>query len=328
MSQQLRPYQLASSTFLWMILVTVAVLLTSPAAASAEDGVEIDDPEEECSTYLDAEDRHDVEALTFQGVACFQAEEYAWALTYYTAAYDLDADLFLLGGIGRSLHELGIFELAVGYYQRFLRGDDIPSGADRIHQRLDELDRAIDEEGATVSLRSSPSGVTAYVVLDNGHWYEIGPTPVEIKMRDGDYEFAFHAPGFRPRQLSKSIDTGESQEIRAEMVSEDAALNVSDRKRRIAGVWTMGAAIPATATGATLIALSMQNDDRGSLRTPGTVVSAAGATALLTGAIIYLSASSSDDPAPTDRPDQADARNALSVEPTVGINHLGLRLRF
>lgn len=311
-------------------LSLLAVLATVLAAATvaAEDTVEIDDPDEECSTYISPEDRLDVEALTFQGVACFKAERYDWALTHYRAAYSIRPDPFLLGGIGRSLHELGIYQPASRYYQRFLRREQAPSGVERIQRRVDELEASIDENAETVSLHSAPAGATAYVVLENGYWYELGTTPLRVELRGGEYEFAFHGAGYRPRQIQADISGDHS--IDAELVSEEAALNVSERRRRSAGVWTMVTSIPITAAGATMVALSAQDDDHRSLRTPGTIVSAAGMTTLLTGLIVYFSGSS-EDPSPLDdslpRPDRLTPGEA-AVEPMVGIGHLGIRLSF
>ncbi len=304
----------------WIVLVSIIVLPTTVAAKS-------DAPEEECPTYLAPEQRNDPAELALNGVACFQAEHYDWALTYYTAAYSLEPDSFLLGGIGRSLHELGIYEPAADYYQRFLHAEQTPYGTDRIRQRVDELEVIRDKEGTTAVLHSQPSGVTAYLVLDNGHWHELGTTPLEVELREGKYQFAFHSPGFRPRLVSKSLGSADSVKVESDLVSEESALNISDRRRRSAGTWMMATAVPATAAGATMVVLAMNDDDRQSLRTPGTITSAAGITILLTGAILYLSASSSEDPVPATELDALSA-DSRSFRPTMGINHLGFRLDF
>lgn len=353
----------ASSLPVMTAAALVALWCLTPALANAEemggDNGEQVQEQPQCSTYIKSEERSDAHALTLHGINCFEAERYSWALTHYSAAFELDPDPFLFGAIGRSLHELGLFEPAMGYYQRFLDEDDAPSGADRIRQRVEELQELSKTEATVVSLRSAPSGATAYVVLDNGEWYELGTTPVEVELREGDYDFVFDADRYHPRQIEFHVEYGQENRVDGHLISEEAALGVSESSRRTSGVWMMATGLAAASGGATMLVLSQQNnsaaqglednefddlsdyderrrrhlDRADTYQTWGTISTAVGATALLGGFVLYVSASSSSqdsmiDDSHNDEDMAPVERSSLSLKPVVGLNHLGMRLHF
>ena len=352
MSQHRRSHQkvvsLAVARFLVLCLGTFLLtsLFIAATSASAWAG---EDASLACDKNLSAAARQDSQTLTMHGVACFEAHKYDWALSYYLKAYAIDPEPFLLGGIGRSLHELGLYEPALDYYYQFLSHDEVPSGAERIRQRVDELEEAVadDEKTATVSLDSAPSGAEAFVVFDNDERYSLGSTPVEVELREGHYEFVFEDEDYLLRRFKTQVASGENNEIYGGLLLEPPAV---DRRRR-AGGWTMAGAVVPLAAGATMLTLSAQEtsaartleddfedlddfdsrrqqhlDSASSYRLWGTVSAAVGATALLTGTILYFSAPASTSPGP-DGEDSELSRN-LEVEPTLGLNHLGLRLQF
>lgn len=339
-------------------LVAVAALLATSAPSTVPAGEpEQSDDQQECPTYVDARDREAPEALALHGVNCFEAGQYQWALTHYRRAYDLDPDPFLLGGIGRSLHELGLYEPAMEYYQQFLDQEPVPSGADRIRERVEELESALETGAGTVSLRSAPPNTTAYVVLDNGEWFELGETPLATRVRAGDLQLAFRTDSYRPRHEDAGVSTDETTEVDAELVSEDSSLGVSARSRRRAGLWTGGASLLAGAAGTTLLVVSAREQDAANdlqredfedldayqrrhndhldtaarTRRWGTVTTAMGVTGLLTGSLLVLSTLSESPPELDDPPDEQETDQATGprpITPTVGADGVGVRVRF
>ena len=305
----------------------------------------------DCPTYISSETHDDPQALTMHGIACFEDEQYDWALTYYRRAYGLSGDPFLLGGIGRSLHELGLYEPAMRSYEGFLDSDEDHSGADRIRRRVDELETSMQTQGSEVSLQSTPAGATVYLVLDNGEWYQLGTAPVELKLQEGTYEFVFHRDHYMPRQIAATTTPEEPQRIDGRLVSESSGLSVSERRRRRAGVWTTTTGLGIGAAGGALLALSAHNnsaarglqeedfpspsdyderlqghlDSAHTQRTWGIVATATGATILVTGMLLYFSGSPSGVAADYTA---ALTPGRLQFEPLVSSDSLGFRLAF
>ena len=348
----------------WAVIALLCLLSATADAAekgtlddTTDNNTEVESEQPECPTFIGSDERDDAHALTLHGIACFEAQEYAWALTHYISAFEIEPDPFLFGGIGRSLHELGLYEPAMGQYRRFLEEDDTPTGADRIRQRVEELEQLTELEATTVSLRSAPSGATAFVVLDNGQWYELGTTPLEVELREGDYTFAFDAEHYRPQTIDTSVAGDEDHRVDGHLVSEDVALGIEQPARRHSGRWMIAGGLVGTASATALLVLSQRNDsaargledeefdtlsdfderqrhhlDRAdSFRTWGIISAATGVTLLMGGALLYRSASSVKD-SPTVNGEKNAVSSvesrSLQVEPTLGRNHLGVRLHF
>lgn len=343
-----RPPRRSAPALVILCLITSGLISLAHADESVDDEVP-----EECPTYIAPDQQNNSRQLTRHGLACFEAGDYDWALLYYTEAYIHSEDPFLFSVIGRSLHELGLYEPAMDYYRRFLDSEGVSSsGVERIQKRVEALEVHSAEEGATVSLRSSPSGARVYVRLDNGERYELGTTPLDVDMRRKDFEFIFERDDYRPHTVTSKADGDGPHEIDARLISQTSTLGISDRRRRRGGVWTAAAGFGIAAAGGTLLALSAHHSstasslEQGDYPTPsdfderlnhhldsshtyavlGTVVTATGATVLLTGALLYFSTSS---PEPGDDAGLAIGNSdSLQLEPTAGINHLGVRLRF
>ncbi len=334
-----------------IVIILVAFGTTPTEAAETSESTDASS----CVSYVDADARDDADVLTRRGIDCFGAGEYDWALTHYRRAYELDADPFLLGAIGRSLHELGLYEPAKGYYRRFLEDESSPSGAERIERRLDEVEAKLDDNAVTVSLQTAPGEATTHLVLDNGEWYELGATPVELKVREGDYEFVFDRDGYQRRHTDAHITSGRPTEINEPLIDDDATFDISRRNRRRAGIWTSAASLLfGAAGGGLLVYAATEEDAAGALsdddfdstdalddarrshrdrastsRLWGSVGTTVGFAGLVTGTVLYLTNRPDDTPAASD--DDLDSTEAMlqpTIEPVVGYDHLGLRLRF
>ncbi len=341
----------------WLLIwavISLGYLLCIPSILNASEPLADEATGDECPTYIAPDDRDNPQTLTLHGVACFEAGQYDWALTYYTRAFALSGDQFLFGGIGRSLHELGLYAPAMNAYHKFLDGDEVPSGADRIRSRVAQLEETIQAEGSELSLHSAPSDTTVYVVLGNGELYAIGSTPMQIELREGEYEFVFDDEHYHPRVVNVTASPDESSEVDGRLVSESSGLSVSEHRRRRAGVWTATTGLGIGAAGGALLVMSAHNnstarsleeDDFSDLsdyderrrshldsahtqRTWGTITTAAGATVLLTGMLLYFSGSPSGPAADDDNSPYSKDAQRLQLEPTVGLNNLGFRLRF
>lgn len=338
------------SSLRWSCCLGIALLsvlsATSPAVADEQvDDITADvDDDEECATYVNPDDRDDAEALGLKGVACFQATEYDWALTHYRRAYVLSSRSDLLAAIGRSLHELGLYEPAAAYYERFLE----EAQAEPIRRRLDEVQATIEEHATTVTLRATPPGTTAFVVLDNGEWYELGDTPMQLQVREGDYEFGFDAPGYRPQTVRVDATDGEPTSADTELIEDP--LDRAQRQRRTAGLWTVGGSLIVGAAGGALLAMSAQETSQAKMLEDddfedlgdyderrrahldaaattgrwGVITAAVGATGLLVGSALILSTLGD----PNGPADADETSSTHQLQPTFGTNRIGVRFQF
>ena len=324
--------------------------MTTPPGEPDDVSDDVEETEEgQCATYLPAELSERPQELVLQGVTCFESGHYEWALIYYQRAYDLTGERFLYGGMGRSLHELGLYGPARAYYKQFLRGEDVPSGTDRIRQRMQELEELVEDDGAIIALRSDPSGANVSIKLDNGEQYLLGSTPMDLSLRQGSYDFVFAHPGYHPREVAVTTDDEVSQ-IDGRLISETSSLSISERRRRRGGLVLTGLGAGAVATGGTMLGLSVHHDRRardleeGDFGTPsdyderlrghldssdqwrstGLITAGAGSAVLLTGVILYVSGrpSSVENP-PTD---EENAQRGWT--PTIGPGQVGVELRF
>ena len=333
------------------LLATAAIaafLICGPQAIGTAWAQKDDEATAECPTYIAPHQSEDANELTMHGVNCFEDERYDWALTYYRRAYEVAPDSFLLAAIGRSLHELGLYEPALAYYHQFLEQEDPDSAtAQRIRQRVATIEDALDDDPAVVELRSSPPGSKAHIVLDNGQWYSLGHTPVDVSLRQGSYRFAFDGPGFRPTETRGRAVAGHQRTVETTLISEDSLFSSTEQSRRRAGLWTMAGSGVVTAAGVTLLVLSAQQtsaaqtlennfddpetfdqrrydhlDQADSYRFAGTITTAVGATGLATGALLYFLTK------PSTTSDDDQVARSWSVEPQLGFNQVGLRLTF
>ncbi len=322
---------------LWSTLLALSFLWTPLAHA--------DTPS--CVTAIPSRDADSARQLTIYGLQCFEAQRYDWALTHYLAAYEIRPNADLRAVIGRALHELGLYEAARREYQAFLRAEDDTPAAARIRQRINELDQAIEDESGSLHLTTSPPGATTYMLLDNGSWYDLGPTPSEHILREGTYRLRVDRDDYHPITRDVTVRRGRQEAYHGDLIHESSTFDISDRRLRRAGAWTMISSVPVTATGITLLVLASQDtraareledhfqdlddyhdrrrehlDRANDLRFWGTVTTVAGATGLLAGALLF-SAGTNDL---NDAPDDESAR--LRLRPQVGAQYLGVELHF
>ena len=336
------------------ILVSALLVLSGPLMAG--------EPVEKngtCLTQRPDPESTDHRALTLQGLSCFEAGRYDWALTHDRAAFALSPEPVLLGTIGRSLQELGLYDLALAHYQAFLAHESQTPAAERIRGRIEELEEARRKEGAILQLIATPPGHPVALVLENGDWLELGRIPAEISLQAGTYEFVFTGQGYLPRHEKIRLSAGQSRTIRTHLISEQAAFNLSSRAIRRSGVFTFGVAVPLTAAGVTLLAMSSQNtsaalelernfadlsdydtrrrellDEAATYRRWGTIGTGIGATGMIVGALLFSATSTTAGeearPGPIEPQESSpqEARRAIDWAPLVSPNHLGFQLRF
>jgi hypothetical protein len=199
---------------------------------------------------------------TLMGVACFKAKQYALAYTYYRRAYDETPSPLLTAAIGRSLHKLGIYHLAKHYYRRFLETDaarnrETAASADKIRQRLSQLQRDIRTHGRKVRLTSVPADARVSIPLSNGDWIPVGRTPATLMLAPGKYRFAFEHPDFRGRIRSLDLQQGDhADRLHTTLFHREAAFQTSGATWRRRGFITSLASIPLIATSGMLFGLS------------------------------------------------------------------------
>lgn len=342
-----RPPRVACRLLFILLFLSLSLPALAAASQSAQDAT-AQDSDDPCPTYAPLQTAHSVQDLTLYGVACFESERYDWALTYYLRAFALHPGPLLLGAIGRSLHELGLYGPAQAQYEAFLSSTPEPAGAERIRSRIAQLHQTSAEDGGAIALQSSPSGARVHLILDNGDWFPLGVTPVQVDLKKGRYQFVFEDDGFQQRQQSARVKAGQEVTLHSELVPAGALFNRSSRQWRRAGALAMGASLPITAAGLTLVALSSQQysaarelednfndlpdfDERrtqaieraGTYRTWGIITTAVGTTGLITGAILF----SLPPQFPTSE-DSEQAARKWRIEPLAGFNQVGIRLHF
>lgn len=240
---------LASASTLALLAVCAPVTARADASKCRDD-------------YVAPEGRGDALTLTMRGVACFEEERFGRALRFYRAAYALSPDPLLEAAIGRSLHELGLWSAALGYYDLYLeheRGD--ADGRARIEERRDALRAELDEYGATLALDAAPTGATIYLEAAQGYREELGAAPMSIIMRPGEYTVRAEREGFYPAQARVKLRPGEREELALELVPQGATFNLSSRSMRRVGATSMIASAPLLLGGGAL-ALTRDGNDQ------------------------------------------------------------------
>lgn len=234
-----------------------------------------DDPPT-CVDFVKPEDRQEPKRLTLLGVRCFRAGDYARAYTLYSRAYDISRSALLQAALGRSLHELGVFHAARGYYQTFLEAEDTSSaGATKIRGRLDQLDEDAAANGTALDVTSYPAGATVHLELPNGDWMEAGRTPARMTLRAGDWKLKFTHPDHRTatRDITLSADNAAAgsdpedtanaanatRKIQVELVSLRSEFDISARKWKRAGLITGLSSIPVLAGAGVFFGLTADN---------------------------------------------------------------------
>ncbi|MBA2663845.1 MAG: tetratricopeptide repeat protein [Bradymonadaceae bacterium] len=299
-----------------------------------------------CPEYIAAGKKNDPAHLSMQGVACFETGDFSRALTYYGRALELAPTPMLHGAMGRAFHELGLYSLAAFYYNGYL--EDVPTdsdGARRIRERLATLQEQETAASGKISIVSAPSKALVYLVMPNQDWFELGPTPLTISAKEGNYRFVIVEPDHH-RQIHDVTIAGSADtiDLSADLIHENSTFDVSARQWRRAGAWTMVSSAPILLGGITLLVLGHQSTSRAKDYNPettghslsqkrdlhdkgdtlqrwGIITTGIGGAGLLTGAILYsigLSSSKRSEPAPLEEP-------AASIIPVLSPSQLGVR---
>lgn len=330
------------------VFLTLIILLLLPTVAVAEE------EESRCLTRRVATGEVSARSLSLQGLHCFEAQRFDWALSHYRAAYSLSPDTVLHGAIGRSHHELGLFDLARDHYLAFLAVEGQSPAGQRIRNRVGQLQEDELQQGARLRLQAGAPDVNVALILENGYWIELGPAPLELSLREGSYEFAFHKPGYRTTYRQVRLSAQETEEVRLELISEDALFDISERTRKRAGAYTLGASIPITAAGITLLVMASQNrtaaleldqnftdlsdydsrrrehlDRADTFQNWGTIGTGVGAAGVVIGALLLSSGSSgSDDQDGENLLNNSHGRSLFPVQPLISHDFLGFQVRF
>jgi tetratricopeptide (TPR) repeat protein len=234
-------------------LFTLAILPASALAQSPE----------ACVDYLPREEARDPRLLALRGVACFEARQYARALSFYRRAQRINRDPLLDAAIGRCWDELGGLDQARTFYRRFLRSAPAQDaeGRARIEERLKALEEQIEGEAARLNIEVWPTGADVWLLLPNAQRELLGKTPLQLRLRAGDYTVQVEKSGYYGRRHSVSLSSAETHTLDSALVSQRATFNVSARAWRRAGLWTMAVGAPLVVAGGVLTAVGGQTLD-------------------------------------------------------------------
>lgn len=302
-----------------------------------------------CQTHPGSLSELDADDLMLRGVACFEEESFGWALMYYQRAYERDDDPFLYGAMGRSLQELGLYSSAQASFQRFLESNPppTPSSAERIDNRVEELNAMADDELAVITLGRPHDQARAFLVLDNGERYKLGALPTTLTVDpDQDLTLEVRAPGYRPRQFEIHPQSGDPTRLDPTLVADDATLSLDDRSRRRLGLGMGTTGLTMATAGVAFFAMGSHHGSRASdldaddfdelsdldrrqrhhldrqdrYRRLGIVGASAGGALLLGATLLYLRTSSS--------PSSIDEASAQRLQPLASPRQVGVQFRF
>lgn len=257
-----------------LALVVSSLLITTTATAQTPS---------ECGPlgeYIPPESRQDATAMALRGLDCFRLGRFGQALTLYRLAYTRGADPLLEAAIGRSLHELGLWSAARGYYSLYLKNEQRDQdGRARIEERLVELDKQL-ELGATLTVNTSASGAKILLgpVGAGQHREDLGSSPSTSKLRPGVYEVRVEKKGYHTSVQEVELRPEQDLTLDVELIPQHAAFTLTTRQYRRAGAITMLGAAPFVAIGG---AVAIAGDD--SSRATGFAMLFAGSLALATG---------------------------------------------
>lgn len=230
--------------------------------------------EQPCTSYTAPELRKDVEALTLQGIACFESKNYAQALHHYRQAFALSSSPLLEAAIGRSMHELGLWSAARSYYQRYLRSSQARqdrAGSARIEERLKTLERQLSKEASVLLFRSQPTQTSIFLQMPSGRRESLGRAPMALRFGPGRYTFVFERKGYHERTQTVNLDKKQRVTLNPELIPQDAAFTFESRTYRQVGWTTLSVGVPTMVAGAVLwnvgsnnmaLAQTRQMDDR------------------------------------------------------------------
>lgn len=243
------------------IAMTLALSVCSSQALAQSSGerrlLGDEESEKKCPRNLPPETASDAKRMTLLGVSCFKEEQFAQAYTYYHRAYEIEKSDLLRAAMGRSLHEIGIYEVAAFYYEAYLDSNDSGKGADKIRRRMEQLEKDTDEKGVETQLKSFPPNSTVHVELTNGDWVKLGDSPTVVHLREGRYRFAYERPNYRRRHVRRRLTkAGNPVVVDAQLYHEKSLFKVTaHRWKRNAFVMSL-ASIPLIGGGVVFFGLT------------------------------------------------------------------------
>ncbi len=306
-----------------------------------------------CPSHVPADRETDARSLTLLGVACFKQEKYARAYTFYHRAYQEDRSDTLRAAMGRSLHELGVYQVAKSYYETFLdNAEPDRQSTEKIQKRLEQLGRDLDQDAAHTKLRSFPSGASVHLQLSNGQWVELGQTPTEVRLREAEYRFAFDHADHRRRRVRRELAASSNPEtIAVDLYPTRAGFDTSSRQWKKAGLITGLSSIPVLGLGGLFFGLSANKfaeaedltgdgyydpDRENALvyrghrqREIGIGFTALGAAAAITGGVLFLRGKGLEPSGESSRStSEQETSERQAFRPVVTPRSIGFRARF
>ncbi len=158
-----------------------------------------------------ADDGEDAEAkkLYKKGVALAKQGEYEEAIEKFEEARTRGAPDETIFNIGKCYEALGLFYVAVQYYEEYLASPDAKM-KDEIQATMKEL--AL--KPSTLTFTSEPPGAEVRQVLPDGSESKIGVTPFQHVAPSGDFQFAVHKEGFEKKVATITAGYGKPYDLR------------------------------------------------------------------------------------------------------------------
>lgn len=148
-----------------------------------------------------AQDDLDAKKLFKKGVQLAKEGSYEEAISYFEEARSRGAPDETLFNMGKCYEALGLYHVAVEYYQKYLDSPK-PQKVKKIKNLMEELRL----KPSTLTFNSIPEGAEVRHVVGDGTESKLGVTPFEYKAEAGEFTFSVVKEGYPTKKFS--IETG------------------------------------------------------------------------------------------------------------------------
>ncbi len=158
-----------------------------------------------------------------KGVALAKEGSYEEAISYFEEARTRGAPDETLFNLGKCYEALGLFHVAVDYYEEYLDSPQ-PKKPKKVAKLIEELRL----KPSTLKFDSEPAGAEVRQVLLDGTESTLGTTPFEYRAEAGEFTFVIVKEGFEKKQITMETGYGKPFNLVITLGSDDVDVQVVD----------------------------------------------------------------------------------------------------